>query len=435
MPGGNLAFDEGGVACRSRLCPVRQYNKDKPQKYRVDFFILADSSTYAILHMDVYQGRNSANVNIDSRCLNLPTTMKAVVNACFQTNLVQKTEDGYRTISMDNRYQCPELAVLMMKRFKILSTGTCRRNRKGWRPDLMNMTATTGGVGRGESKMAVDKVNGILLIQWRDSRVVNVVSSILDTTMEETRRQIGRNSRVFTVPRPLKIYHRYMFAVDKGDQSRMHLGGFARKAHFQKWYKKSFFAILDCMLLNSWIGWNMSATDYPHLRRKTLERFEFYEWIYTHFLEYEEEIPAVAKMPSNVNELPVCRVIRVNPDDRDNKACVVCRLDSRYSGDRQGMKKDTFFCVTCDAYVHTYELEEKREIHKHFPQHSSCHDIAKCEGGAIWTRPGKGRRTLRFTHPVVVILQDKYGKVPKNRKRGDGDGDSTRTGGTEDNFL
>ena len=41
-------FDEGGIAMRSRYCPVRQYNKDKPNKYRVDFFILADASYYFI---------------------------------------------------------------------------------------------------------------------------------------------------------------------------------------------------------------------------------------------------------------------------------------------------------------------------------------------------------------------------------------------------
>jgi hypothetical protein len=162
---------------------------------------------------------------------------------------------------MDNCYQCPKLAVLLMKRFKILSTGTCRRNCKGWRPDLMDLAATTSGKGRGESKVAFDKVNGIMLLQWRDSKVVNCVSSILDTTMEETRQQIGRNSRVF--PRPLKVYH--MFAVDKGDHSRMHLEGFARKAHFQKWYKKSIFAILDCMLLNGWISWNMSVEELPRV--------------------------------------------------------------------------------------------------------------------------------------------------------------------------
>ena len=35
--GPNVSFDEGGVAMRSRYCPVRQYNKDKPEKFRVDF--------------------------------------------------------------------------------------------------------------------------------------------------------------------------------------------------------------------------------------------------------------------------------------------------------------------------------------------------------------------------------------------------------------
>ena len=35
--GPNIAVDEGGVAIRSRYCPVRQYNKDKPTTFRVEF--------------------------------------------------------------------------------------------------------------------------------------------------------------------------------------------------------------------------------------------------------------------------------------------------------------------------------------------------------------------------------------------------------------
>ena len=54
--GPHTAFDEGGVAMRSRYCPVRQYNNDKPDKYRVDFFILADARGYFIYNLDVYQG-------------------------------------------------------------------------------------------------------------------------------------------------------------------------------------------------------------------------------------------------------------------------------------------------------------------------------------------------------------------------------------------
>jgi hypothetical protein len=33
VPEGNCSFDEGGISCHSRYCPVRQYNKDKPAKF------------------------------------------------------------------------------------------------------------------------------------------------------------------------------------------------------------------------------------------------------------------------------------------------------------------------------------------------------------------------------------------------------------------
>lgn len=62
----------------SRYFPVRQYNKYKPAKFHVDFFILADSKCYFIYHLDIHQGYNKANIDIVSSILKLPTTQKAV---------------------------------------------------------------------------------------------------------------------------------------------------------------------------------------------------------------------------------------------------------------------------------------------------------------------------------------------------------------------
>jgi Transposase IS4 len=116
-PEAHLSFDEGGIACRSRYCPVQQYNKDKPDKFRVDFFALAGSKSYVIYHIDVYQGKNACNVGIDPLAVNLPTTMKAVVNAILKSEVYTGSNDsnGYRTVSLDNRYQCPQLALLLLK--------------------------------------------------------------------------------------------------------------------------------------------------------------------------------------------------------------------------------------------------------------------------------------------------------------------------------
>ena len=33
----HCAFDEGGITMMIRYCPVRMYNKNKPEKYRVNF--------------------------------------------------------------------------------------------------------------------------------------------------------------------------------------------------------------------------------------------------------------------------------------------------------------------------------------------------------------------------------------------------------------
>ena len=244
--GEHLTFDEGGVSCRSRMCPVRQYNKDKPDKYRVDFFVLADAKSYAVLHMDVYQGRNSTNAFIDDRAKDLPTTQKAVLNAVFATNLDEEP-GGFRHLAMDNRYQCAELAVVLRDWCRIMSTGTTRRNRKGFPKD--DLTLPKKG-DRGESKLMYDITNELIFLQWRDSKVVNCISTVKSSCIEQVSRQVGSKKVIVDVPQVLKLYQRTMFGVDKGDQMRMHGGGFARKAHFKKWYKKSFFAVLDVMMLN-----------------------------------------------------------------------------------------------------------------------------------------------------------------------------------------
>ena len=72
--GPNAAFDEEGVAMQSRYFPVRQYNKNKPAKFFVEFVILTNSQHYFIYHLDVYQGSNAKNIVIHKSVRHLPTT-------------------------------------------------------------------------------------------------------------------------------------------------------------------------------------------------------------------------------------------------------------------------------------------------------------------------------------------------------------------------
>ncbi len=44
VSGKEVSFNKGGTASKSNYNPVRQYNSSKPDKYRIDFFILAHAS-------------------------------------------------------------------------------------------------------------------------------------------------------------------------------------------------------------------------------------------------------------------------------------------------------------------------------------------------------------------------------------------------------
>jgi Transposase IS4 len=127
---------------------------------------------------------------------------------------------GARHIALDSRYQCPELAFLLRQKFKIYSTGTCRQNRKGWDKNIMNLGKNEE---RGTYKFSVDCNNKVICCQWVDSKVVNVVSSILSMEITQIYQQVGSKRSAFACPVIVTQYQKNMLGVDKSDQ--MHAAG------------------------------------------------------------------------------------------------------------------------------------------------------------------------------------------------------------------
>jgi Transposase IS4 len=442
--GSDLTFDEGGIGSRHRMNPVRQYNKDKPQKFRVDFFIMACSRTYYIHHMDVYQGKNASNVGINRSVRSLPTTQKAVMNAMLSTGMHHETQ-GARHISLDNRYQCPELALLLRLKFKILSTGTCQQNRKGWSKDLMNLSKNHGS---GTYKFSVDEDNKVICCQWVDSKVVNVVSTILSMEIDRVNRQIGSNKTSFTCPVIVTKYQRNMLGVDKSDQMRAAGGAFATKAHFQKWYKRAYMAILDMMTLNALIVWNLSCKS-PSRRtgeRPSLKRHEFLWYISQRMLEYKDTTatttmdsaiatPSIATRTSDETmdgHTPI-------PSSDPNARCAVCRLDfnieklaSRKSNittstsslkqSKRDIASKLSICAKCRLAAHPTVPKKPRLIHsiEQF-QGKTCFQIAHSnEGYLIFKRceDSNGRAyNPQMKHPICNQLRELHGIDPTSARK------------------
>jgi Transposase IS4 len=147
--------------------------------------------------------------------------------------------------------------------------------------------------GRGKYKFIVDKHNKVLCCQWVDSKVVNVISSILSFEVAEVHRQVGSTKKKYTCPFVVTKYQKNMIGVDKSDQMRAAGGGFAAKAHYQKWYKRVYFAILDMMTLNSLIAWNLAAKVTATGRtisysKQELKRHEFLWYISQSMLNFKD---------------------------------------------------------------------------------------------------------------------------------------------------
>ena len=444
--GENVSFDEGGVAMRSRYCPVRQYNKDKPEKFRVDFFIMADAEHHFIYHLDVYQGKNKANIDINQTLHKLPTTQKAVANAILKSRIANDV-NGCRRIFMDNRYCAPQLLALMLTNYNIRGVGTCKANRIGFDSDKLQIPKTCD---RGTLSRRVDKRIGMVITRWKDSRVLQTVSTIMKKGIGEVSRRRGASKLTVRCPNDIIEYQKHMDGVDRGDQHRVVGAGFANVAHFKKWYKKAFLGICDFSFLQAFTAWNLGV-DYKGSRRggscnlRKLKKWEFYAIAAEEMMTYldGEEVKIIEMQSYTASHIPM-----PIPTDKENKmkapTCMICSmeegvkyatLDTRHKNQRSYSRRTSHLSVcadpNCNIICHSCCPDESRV--NQLPQFKgmSCFEIAhheQCRNLFVEVER-KGQKYTRSIrkHNIIKLVANLYRKdidnmetevVPKKKRRG-----------------
>ena len=81
--------------------------------------------------------------------------------------------------------------------------GTTRQNRKGWNKVIMSLTVKAD---RGTLVCKYDPNNQLLFIQWKDNRVVNLISSLGDYGITTVTRRIGLEERTVQCESNIKKY-------------------------------------------------------------------------------------------------------------------------------------------------------------------------------------------------------------------------------------
>ncbi|MHA7927748.1 MAG: hypothetical protein ACX936_21325, partial [Marinobacter sp.] len=267
-------------------------------------------------------------------------------------------------------------------------------------------------------------------------------------------------------------YQKNMGSVDRTDQMRAHGGGFSAHAHFKKWYKKVYLAVLDLMLINSWLAWERSVVMEAGTRQKLrMSRYDFYMFVAETMMRFTPQSAvawrnrvykqaggvAMVSRPVDSSHTEASTIsfstsqsntgwdnnhkrsyavafgghVPVELQFGSKRRCVVCRLESVYlkeeettvsdgkSHHERGNYRKVCKCAQCGVCAHSHipDGRYRRVIHDldEF-KGLTCFDIVHSpEGTSIWPRNMDGvHQTKRYNvvreHPVVQRIKEIYGE-------------------------
>ncbi|XP_052061750.1 piggyBac transposable element-derived protein 4-like [Mytilus californianus] len=223
----------------------------KPLKWGVKAWVLADSQQSYIQYVDIYPGRNA-----------IPQTHlgSSVVKRCLEnSNLVGK---GYHLYT-DNFFTSPELFANLFENFGTYACGTVRYNRRGLPKDIM--CKKPSGINlRGDMKF---RQKGFLVASvWRDKKNVYTVSTIHDHSTSQLKRLVNNDGTFtrqnFECPKAVADYTCNMGGVDHADQ---YIQYYCYNHKTYKWSKRVFFVLMEMAKFNAFKLFLMSPNHQTNL--------------------------------------------------------------------------------------------------------------------------------------------------------------------------
>ena len=339
QPSQNLAIDERMVKSKHRS-GIRQYMKDKPTKWGVKLWVLADSGNGYTVDFIVYIGK-AANQGKSKHGLGYD-----VVMALMQPYLNQ----GYH-LYLDNFYTSPELLENLFTQ-GTPATGTVKLNRSGVPKCLLDVKEWARRRKRGDVRWI--RHSPVLALQWLDSKPVSMLTTLFsaneETTCERRTKTGGGRFKRVQLPQPLAVdyYNQYMNGVDRSDQM-LSCHNVSQKCY--RWWKVLFYHLLDIAIVNGFLLFQQYRAENPDkeaLRRiNTYSIADFREALVRqicHWPEYEDPPAYVARTPSE-SQFETVHMPEVSEEKRN---CVVCYKEGR------GQRKVVTYCAApqCQKYLH-----------------------------------------------------------------------------------
>ena len=236
-PSRELAADETMVGFRGRFGPL-QYMPNKPTKYGIKSFTLADAAHGYMLDILVYTGSDTLST-ASSTYTSLPQPARVVLQ------LANKYLDTGHHIFTDRYYTSIPLANSLYQR-QTGFTGTIMRNRLGLPEEIRKPPKKLGA-----NEVRAFRDTKMMALEWKAPKgksCVIMLTTESPATMMSV--QLNRNRGETQKPLVVQRYNQSMNGVDRADQNSVYYS-FIRKS--RKWWRKLFFWLIEVTTVNSYI--------------------------------------------------------------------------------------------------------------------------------------------------------------------------------------
>ncbi|XP_011135111.1 piggyBac transposable element-derived protein 4 isoform X2 [Harpegnathos saltator] len=331
IPEKNLSIDESTVGFKGRVS-FRTYNMQKPTKWGLRVYILADTRTSYLYSFVPFYGKITINDLIRP---DLSFTNRIVLQLYDNLQKSIPGATGYH-IFTDKFYTNPILATELLKQQCFL-TGTISINRKGISKRIRKCKLAIG-------QSIAYRREKTLLLAWRHKRVVTMLSTkhtsgMLTRPKERFSREPNSGEQLITKPRVIFDYTDNN--VNTADQYAVSYC-FIRKT--LKWWRKLFFWGFESAIVNAYILYKECAVkndDIPitHLQFRKKLLMELIGDFRAPKLRSEpvsdsDKEQRLENIPHFIFQLSGSKT----------KDCVVCSKPN-VPGER---KRTSYFCDTCE---------------------------------------------------------------------------------------
>lgn len=162
IPDEEISVDESMVPFKGRLS-FKQYMKDKPCKFEIKFWMLADATSAYCWNFDVHVGKYGTEIN---RTFGL--------SAHVVIDLLRGLENKGHCVFTDNFYTSPTLGHYLTT-IRTCLCGTIRPNRRGFPKDLVKSNSEARKLPRGYFDWR--QCDDMIATCWKDKKMVYFLST------------------------------------------------------------------------------------------------------------------------------------------------------------------------------------------------------------------------------------------------------------------